>query len=247
MLFPRLARNPAAARHAVTVAAGFAAGFAVATLAGWLDNPALAKLCPWYAGLFALGMAGAAEDWSLPGRLPLLGGVTALATLLAALAVQGGADVSVMAIDLLVGAGAMALIVRCARRAAHDKSTSRGAVLGLLESRVAVRLGSFSYSLYLIHFPILAFAGWTLRGWAWPAEARFWAMLLVSTPLCMLAALVFHWAFERPTQRVPDRDRISAGDAGDDEPWRHGGNRARRRGSRGRRCRVRSWLVSRPA
>jgi peptidoglycan/LPS O-acetylase OafA/YrhL len=192
-------------------------------------------------------MAGAVELRSLPGHLPLAAGLTTLATLLAALAVRGGTDLSVMATDLLVGAGATALIVRWARRAAREASTSRGVALGLLDSRAAVMLGSFSYSLYLIHFPILALTGLVLRGWAWPAEARFWAMILGGTPACLLAASAFHRAFERPTQRASHRERISTGDVGDDEPWRRGGNRARRRGSPGRRCRDRPGLASRPA
>ena len=42
------------------VAAGFGLGAAVELLAIPLGNPALRALCPWYFGLFALGMAGAA-------------------------------------------------------------------------------------------------------------------------------------------------------------------------------------------
>jgi peptidoglycan/LPS O-acetylase OafA/YrhL len=247
LLFPALLAVWRRHGGATTVAAGFALGCGVAALGGWLGNPALVQLCPWYAGLFALGMAGAVDDRWLPGRLPLLTGLITLGLSLTALAVRGGADLSVMATDLLVGAGATALIVRCSRIAARRDSTPRGVVLALLESRAAVRLGSFSYSLYLTHFPILAIAGLILRGRAWPAEARFWAMLLGGAAFCTVAAFAFHLAFERPSQRASRRDGISSGDAGDDGPLRRGGSRAPRRGSRGRRCRARSWLASRPA
>jgi peptidoglycan/LPS O-acetylase OafA/YrhL len=68
-----------------------------------------------------------------------------------------------------------------------------------LSGLYAVSLGSFSYSLYLIHFPLLARMGHGMRASGWGAEVRFWAMLGLATPSCLLAAWAFHLAFERRT------------------------------------------------
>jgi peptidoglycan/LPS O-acetylase OafA/YrhL len=190
-------------RHglAATVATGFAVGSAIAALGGWLGNPALSKLCPWYAGLFALGMAGAVDRVARPRgghrwRLASVLGVVAL--VLAIVAARGGADGTVMIADGLVGASATALIIRCARGSSRGDAASRRGVLRLLESRPAVALGTFSYSLYLIHFPLLAMLGREFRLLGWGVEVRLAAMLLFAAPLCVLAAFLFHRLFERP-------------------------------------------------
>jgi peptidoglycan/LPS O-acetylase OafA/YrhL len=203
LLFPALLVLWRRHGRAVAVAAAFAAGNAIAALAGWLDQAALGQLCPWYTGLFALGMAGAvgsrppAGDERGTKRFGLLAVLGGAALVLGFLAARHGIDVSVLLADLLVGAVATGLIVQGARVAA----TSRRGVFRLLESRGVVALGSFSYSLYLTHFPLLALCGRALRGWSLGAETRLAAMLLAATPLCVLAAFVFHLAFERPTLR----------------------------------------------
>ena len=193
---------------AAAVAAGFTFGGLVATLAGWLDNPALAKLCPWYAGLFAMGMAAAVDRRRRqpdgpPARGVALAFVLAVAAILfAGLAARAGADATVMLADVVVGLAAKGLVVCCARKADRGDATPRRGVLRLLESRAAVALGSFSYSLYLIHFPLLAAMGRALRTRGWGAESRFSAMILVATPLSALAAYLFHMVFERPLVRA---------------------------------------------
>jgi peptidoglycan/LPS O-acetylase OafA/YrhL len=210
-------------RHGIAsaLAAGFAIGNGVAALSGWLDQPALGKLCPWYAGLFALGMAGAVrvqgESAPGPGRgrgsgrsCLLAAALGVIALFLAGLAARHGVDATTMFVDLLVGVSATCLIVRRARRPARDVVTSGRGLLRLLESRPTLVLGSFSYSLYLIHFPLLALQGRLLRDWGWPEEDRYWALLLVATPLCVLAAFLFHLAFERRTVPGPAPRGVAA-------------------------------------
>ena len=208
-------------RHgiAATVAAGYAAGYAVAALSGWLGNPALAKLCPWYAGLFALGMAGAVRGVPGSGSRPvsrrswLLAAVlVASALLLAVLAAATGADGTVLVADGLVGAASTWLIVRLARRKARGVATRGRGILRLLESRTAVALGSFSYSLYLIHFPLLAWSAGVLRARDCGSEGRFWVLLLVATPTCGVAAFLFSVVFERRAlSRIGGFRRVRSG------------------------------------
>jgi peptidoglycan/LPS O-acetylase OafA/YrhL len=123
-----------------------------------------------------------------------------------------------MITDLLVGGATTGLIIHLARPA------SSGALLGLLQSHVAVGVGSFSYSLYLIHFPILAMCGAVVSSWGWGVEVRL-ALMVVAAPLvCVLAAYVFHLIFER-------RPAITSRGGGAC-PW-HGRRSRRRRGRPG--------------
>ncbi len=208
-------------RHglATSVATAFAFGFALAALSNATGNPALSKLCPWYLGLFTLGMAGAATcqggtgglPTSVPGRShwwashqchPIMVRGRALvpgaiALVLAGVAMAGGTDRVVLILDLLIGAATAALITRCAHLSTRGAQHPKRLILRLLEPRWLVGLGSFSYSLYLIHFPILAVGSLILRGWGWGPELRLVALLLVVAPLCLVAAYGFHRAFER--------------------------------------------------
>ncbi|MDR3633749.1 MAG: acyltransferase [Isosphaeraceae bacterium] len=280
------------------VAAGFAIGYGVACLAGPFGNPALRQACPWYVGLFALGMAAAAasragerpavEERSR-GRWPTVA-LCLVALSLAGLALSGRDDREFMAGDPLVGVLTGLLLVRCTRLATSGGAPSgarmglfrrwrdaghaidlrrfrcanrsaqqtlsrtassfkrpvepgvacpessmgvvlfpgglatpvedsrratrpheppweggsvtttapRSPLLRLLEGRWAVGLGAVSYSLYLVHYPLLALADAVLRSRAWSADARLAAQLLVAVPVCLLAAVVFHRLFERP-------------------------------------------------
>ncbi len=174
LLFPALLAVWRRRGIAAAVAAGFALGYAVAALATPLGNPALRQLCPWYAGLFAIGMAGAvasrgprpAAAGPAPGGL-LAAGLGLVALLCAASVSAGIGNPYVVAADPLVGAATACLLVRWARRAAPGSGAPRPPVLRLLESRRAVALGSISYSLYLIHYPLLALADAALRSRAW--------------------------------------------------------------------------------
>ena len=186
-------------RHgtAVAVAAAFAGGGAVAALAGWLGNAALTQLCPWYAGLFALGLAGAVDGRPRPrggraqGRSWLLAATLGLfALVLAGLAARQGADVPVMIADVLVGCAATRLIVGCARQSVRGGTgAASGGLRRLLESRAAVGLGSFSYSLYLIHFPLLALFGRRVRSSGWGVETRLGMMLFIAPAFCVACGL----------------------------------------------------------
>lgn len=220
LLFPLLLGVRRRGGMLAAVGAGFAIGFGIADLAGPLRNPALRQLCPWYLGLFALGMAAAVAaskprtggtrhkaDW------PILGpGLALVAVVLAGWALAGHNDRDILIADPLVGALAAALLVRLSRLATLEPRGRKRPILRLLDSRGAASLGSISYSLYLTHFPGLALADAILIRVGMGADARLWTLILAATPLCVLAATVFSWAFERPFLRQASLlDRIPRG------------------------------------
>ena len=185
------------------VGAGFAIGYGVACLSGPLGNPALRQCCPWYAGLFALGMWAAVASQNRarpatdrPGRTRVPAAVLAVAAAsLGYLAIAGQNDRTILTVDPLVGAGTALLLVRCTRLAATGCRTP---LLRLFEARWSVALGAVSYSLYLVHYPLLALADVFLRTRGWGMDLRLATQLLITSPLCLLAAYGFHRAFERP-------------------------------------------------
>ena len=111
---------------------------------------------PWMAGAFAFGMAGAqwvveqrSTRWAAPLGLACLG----LFCVVRFLPGAEGASASVWFLvceDLLAGVGATALIVWCAQR-----QSGQSWLVRLLESRPLLHLGLISYSIYLLHVPIM--------------------------------------------------------------------------------------------
>ena len=206
LLFPALVGLWRRSGIVTTIAAGFAIGFAVAALAIPLKNPALRALCPWFVGLFTLGMAAALAAHGQPssrenGRKrggSLAVGLGVLALLCAGLAVAGTGDRNFMLTDPIVGAAMACLLVRWTRRSLPGAAGPRLPLLRLLEGREAGALGTISYSLYLIHYPLLAMGDAALRRWQFSPDARLWLLVLVASPAILLAAALFHRVFERP-------------------------------------------------
>lgn len=68
-----------------------------------------------------------------------------------------------------------------------------------LESPTCQWLGRVSFSLYLIHVPILATLAFLL------GDDKWWLVALLTIPLALLAAWAFHRAIERPSHRLARR------------------------------------------
>lgn len=190
------------------IAGGFAIGYAVAALAIPLKNPGLRELCPWFAGLFTLGMASAlvthrhpsvTENGWIRGGL-VAAGLGLVAIICAGLALAGTDDRNFMLTDPLIGVLMAGLLARWSRRALPTALGPRLPLLRLLEGRTAVALGTISFSLYLTHYPLLALGDAVLRRWQFSPDARLWVLVLVVSPAILLAAAFFHRVFERPFQ-----------------------------------------------
>lgn len=69
-------------------------------------------------------------------------------------------------------------------------------------SRILQWLGEISFSLFLIHFPVLVFVGtvWARMDWSTPEQAL--AGLLAAFALSLVAATAYHHVVERPAARL---------------------------------------------
>jgi peptidoglycan/LPS O-acetylase OafA/YrhL len=188
------------------VAAGFAVGLAVAVAV-----PATQGGCPWFLGLFALGVAGACLNFSDEPRLCALrdrapwtmltrvSGLLFLGTMLASMALSRAAWLrheGHWVLDVLVGLWALCLIVTCARYRTWHREGG-GPVIRLLESRTAVGLGTMSYSLYLTHALVLGVVHLVLLELRASPIGEFMGLLLVGVPLAILFSYGFYLGFER--------------------------------------------------
>jgi peptidoglycan/LPS O-acetylase OafA/YrhL len=165
---------------------------------------------PWYIGLFCLGCLAShvvfspapfysrARDWKHWG---LASAVSMLLVLGVVTFLLGPALNQLWAFDTLVGVAAALLIVRLTLSSlgeADDDTTKRSRSLQLLASRRMVALGLFSYSLYLIHEPILRVLAVGLHAVVNGPVLVMILELVIGVPLVIAIAYIFSLAFERP-------------------------------------------------
>lgn len=174
---------------------------------------------PWYLALFTFGVTAAAIRCS-SGPVPILlrervpwGWIAmwiwiACATL-GALRPEWFLS-RLYATDPLVGAATAVSIIYLSQFKAHP-GNSAPAILRILEVRPIAWLGSFSYSLYLIHYPLLPLIHAGLRAVPMPPMLRFGVFFTLGIAISLTFAYLFHMAFERPL--LVDRPRSSQGDA----------------------------------
>ena len=144
-----------------------------------------------YLFIFALGVWAAQLSF---GKLNLLAlKVAFFACLLAFLAPLHIREIYT---DLIVGVGAASLMAVCARTSFWPHS--------LLSLSFFTWLGSFSYSLYLVHGPIQDLFVGTLAGRSWigPGLPTFLFSCFVLTPIIVGLSYVFHLTIERPFMTV---------------------------------------------
>ena len=179
------------ATAASTLILGYAGSFL-------LEGTSLAVLNPHLYGMFAIGMLAAniahnPAEGRVKARIPW--GAVRVASLLAAISSILLGDEKLADLPVAVGFGCV--LVELAR-SDHARRW--------LEWRPLVAIGTFSYSLYLIHAPLLHMI---LVYGIWPRDLprRSDVMLLtmVGVPLILACSYLFHLAFERPFLSRPGK------------------------------------------
>jgi peptidoglycan/LPS O-acetylase OafA/YrhL len=184
----------------VTVAV-VAVGMLVPSVSSTSPVDKLDGLTPQLAPLFVMGMVGAGivVAGDRLRRLPWLGLAALAAVPVLALMVGRGSvwtEHHYFWIDLALGPAMVLLLVAV--------TTGRpGRLVRLLDTRPARGLGAFSYSLYLVHLPIVVVISRLLARLdvVSPGVPTFGVTLLVAVPVSLVSARVFAAVFELPFQR----------------------------------------------
>ena len=99
--------------------------------------------------------------------------------------------------ELVVGI-AVAVLLLALRRATPADGRITGWVGSVFSTRPLTWLGEISYSLYLVHFPIIGAIAFTrVYGRRLGAPENFALIVLVGGALSVAVAVAFHWLFER--------------------------------------------------
>lgn len=197
-----------------TTAFGFALGYL--PLVALPQGLNLSWTSPWCLGLFTFGMCAAVVTCSPPGKCRLAknvgvqnGGLVLIASGLAGLAVfkPDWLDAPFYWItDVFVGAFTALLILVCGRKM-RGQWWHRAIVDGL-EFRSVTTLGAFSFSLYLVHYPILLKMQYLMHKDGFSEPAQMVILFLGGVPFCLLLAYGFHLVWERPF--MPGRSKRAA-------------------------------------
>ncbi len=149
----------------------------------------------WVTHFFAFFFLGAMAWWTSEGRMPK----TAFWALVAAIVIRQQISPTLdMSVALIAGVAIYIVVARQRRAASAAHASGRG--FGWL-----LWLGTVSYSLYLIHYPIswiITTLGYELTGDA-PVPAACW--LILSLAASLAAAHGLHVAIEAPAMRFARR------------------------------------------
>jgi peptidoglycan/LPS O-acetylase OafA/YrhL len=218
-LFPLMvAALPRCGRRGVLLFSALAGGAATVALLRW--HPEMFLACPWYLLLFASGLCAGSLSAERPRRgekawcqligLLSLAGLVALVHAHPVTTHGGEAFASVMpVIDAVAGVGTAALLLLMSR------SPHR---FPLLSWKPLVLLGTFAYSIYLVHMPCLLLLNALVTAFLpdWHDPLHRVLVLALALPLVIGLARLFFLAFERPfikrrTEGTAKGARLAAG------------------------------------
>lgn len=214
LLFPLLVLLWRRAGPLRTTAAACAASYAVYVLferIGLVLPGSFNSIVPQYIALFTLGMLGATMAFSpdarwrrLRDRIPW--------TLVAACAFAAFAYVQASytlpdhgCMDALLGIGVIGMLMA----ASHS---SRNPIHAVLSWKPLVFIGTMSYSLYLLHAPLLQLVWqYGLRPLRLSDDVTFICLIFAGTPLIIAGTYIFHLIGERPFMTTSHRRAAEAG------------------------------------
>lgn len=170
-------------------------------------NDAFSSAAPWFIGIFTLGMAAADIGFSPKPNLVKLRqtlpwkSLALVFTILAFITEWRRLGLHLWIGETFLGLACACLFIFCTEQILQNKPLPR--ILQIFEHPWAVTLGSFSYSLYLIHGPIVAMVRYALVYFNLPPLTFAilpWsiAFFLVATFSSLIISYLFFLAFERP-------------------------------------------------
>jgi peptidoglycan/LPS O-acetylase OafA/YrhL len=168
----------------------------------------------WYLGLFALGMAAAAINFSLAlirwqNTLPWNNlGIGILMIAIAVRLWNPFSNITGRIIEDYLAGFTVACFLIAWTEWSSSRRAQRSYTLNILQSRWAVGLGTFSYSLYLVHLPMLGLAQLAISFLHLSPIPTLLILLTVATPLSILSAYGFYLLFEHKhglQQRLADK------------------------------------------
>ncbi|MBW4668765.1 MAG: acyltransferase [Cyanomargarita calcarea GSE-NOS-MK-12-04C] len=188
---------------APTVVTAFLIGIAPLYLLNGLFETA----SPWFLGLFALGMASADIGFSQKPKLmamkkSLPWGVFAIIfTCVAFLTEWKSLGLHIWINESLFGIGTACLFIYSTELLVNTKKLPL--ILQIFEYPWAIALGTFSYSLYLIHGPVLVLVRYFLFNRQMSPLMFGVTSYLLEVPISLLVAYLFYLVFERPFMSNP--------------------------------------------
>lgn len=174
-----------------TVLIGVVGGYGIAIVV-----PGVSVACPWFVGLFAMGMFAArvVRSGTPLHRLKAFTTVSTLGLLLVLTAGHRFVTSISAAIDVLVGLLTASWLVIWCRQVDSGHSSI---FVRFLSSRPLTFLGFFSYSFYLFHSPILGLWNLATLDLAMPMWLRLIMMWGVAVPVSLFVSYLAHLLVER--------------------------------------------------
>lgn len=177
-------------------------GFIIGLIPVYLFNDAFSSAAPWFIGIFALGMAAADIGFSqepnvIKLRQTLPWKTLALVfTILALITEWRPLGLHLWIGETFLGLACTCLFISCTEQVLQNQPLPR--ILQIFEHPWIVALGGFSYSLYLIHGPIVTVVRYILVNLNLPPLTFAIAFFLIATFSSLIISYLFFLAFERP-------------------------------------------------
>lgn len=164
-------------------------------------NKFIEPACPWYLGLFALGMSAVEINFSQKQYLVKLkkslpwGLFAIIAALFAVITEWNKLVLDSWVYESLAGLATACLLIYCTKNIASSQANNH--VVKFLQSPVLTALGTFSYSLYLTHVLILTPLNQYLHSLTISATTNALILYTVTIPTTLLFAYGFYLICER--------------------------------------------------
>ncbi|MTJ11895.1 acyltransferase [Anabaena sp. UHCC 0187] len=168
----------------------------------YLLNGLFASANPWLLGIFCLGMAAADIGFSQKPQLIAIrnslpwGWLSVIFTSIAFLTEWRRLGLHIWINQTFAGLAFACLFISLTKSIIEDKKPSL--ILRILQHPLAIALGTFSYSLYLIHGPVLVLVRYFLFYLPISPDMFAAASYLLGTVMSLIIAYLFYLFFERP-------------------------------------------------